>query len=180
MCSCVPEQVCVCVCVCVCMVCIFLVLCLSIIHVFESNYVSNLRIECKWKVEKSILNFCQDYRNIYFLWRGQSQEKWVSLSILGGGGIQKVRLLEISNFRPPLPLFCPCLLYMYPVPPSTYVYFSKFSRPHTHTPSQQNIRDVYGFSNEKSESEKAEKNFFFLWTQQKRLIFFTQLYVQLQ
>ena len=123
------------------------------------------------KIYTQLLSGLSKY--LFFMARAISR-KVSKFKYFGGWRHSKSKFARNFQLQTPLPLFCPCLLYMYPVPPSTYVYFSKFSRPHTHTPSQQNIRDVYGFSNEKSESEKAEKNFFFFVNSAKKTnIFYT-------
>ena len=75
---------------------------------------------------------------------------------IGFGVIQKVRSFGTSNFLPSSPiLVCPCSFYMYPFP-STYIRFCELP-----SPIWKKVRDIYEFSNEKSETEKRKSLFFY-------------------
>ena len=125
------------------------------------------------KSRKIYTQLCQDYRNIYFLWWGQSQEKWVSLSILGGGDIQKVRLLEISNFRPPSPFFVPVCFTCTPSPHQPTFTLVSYP-PHTHIHPPNKISATFMDFRMKNRRVKRQKRiFFFVNSTEKTNIFYT-------
>ena len=70
--------------------------------------------------------------------------------VMGHSKITSARNFQFLTALPPS--VCPCSFY----PPSTYVRFSELP-----PPLSKKFRNVYEFSNEKSETEKREKNQFF-------------------
>ena len=123
------------------------------------------------KIYTQLLSGLSKY--LFFMARTISR-KVSKFKYFGGWGHSKSTFARNFQLQTPLPLFCPCLLYMYPVPPSTYVYFRKLSPPHTHIHPPNKIFATFMDFRMKNRRVKRQKRiFFFVNSTEKTNIFYT-------